>query len=149
MSNGMRWLLVIPGALFLLALSLLTFSYACNIMHANKMNMKTGQVEVNSTVNNLQLRAQNISDFLDQQLADINKQISALSTKIKLAQTEPTKFFQPQNQTKSIAGMTAGIDAMKTESTKIGEQQRNIKDLIDELNQLKRSLKNTPNTNKV
>ena len=148
MSNGMRWILIIPGALFLLALSLLTFSYACTIMHTNKITMKTGQTEVNSTVNSLQLRAQNISDFLDQQLTHTNKQIDDLSAKIKLAQTQPDKFFKKEDNAKSIAGMSAGLAAIKIETTQIGEQQRNIKVLIDELNQLKQTLKNVPSTTK-
>ncbi|HEV2613210.1 MAG TPA: hypothetical protein VGV92_00705 [Gammaproteobacteria bacterium] len=148
MSNGMRWMLVIPGALFLLSLSVLVASYACSIMHANRMNMKSGQFEANTTLNDVTSKAQNISDFLDQQLTHTNQQIDNLSTKIKLAQTEPAKFFQKEDNAKSIAGMSAGVTAMKTETVQIGEQQKNIKVLIDELNQLKRELRSSPSTSK-
>jgi len=147
MSNSMRWLLVIPGAIFLLALAALTFSYTCSIMHANRMAMKTGPFEANSTLSDVSSRAQNISDFLDQQLIHTNKQMDIVSAKIKLAQTQPDKFFQ-KNEAKTIAGMSAGVAAMKMEITQIGEQQKNIKELIDELNQLKRELKSIPTTNK-
>ena len=148
MSNGMRWVLVIPGAIFILALAALTFSYTCSIVHANRIAMKAGASEANSTLNNVTLKAQDISNFLDQQVTHDNKQIDDLSAKIKLAKTKPEQFFKKEDNAKAIEGMSAGVAAMKTEMAQIGEQQKNIKALIEQLNQLKRQLKGVPTTNK-
>ena len=141
MSNGMRWALIIPTAILILTLSavltVITFSSLNAMPHATTIVLKAGSIETAATMNELEIRAQDISNFLDQQLMHTNKRMGIMAEKIK-KETNP----------KAITGMSEGVAAMKIETAQIGEQQKNIKTLIDELNQLKRELKNSPITNK-
>lgn len=140
MTNGMRWVLIIPSALLILAFSALTFAYACMMMPVHTLRTKVGVTEVSSTLNNVVFRTQVLSDYLDIQQNRVNTQLNIIEAKLKLAKTDPNKVID-KNPAQAVAGLVAATQGLKIGLTQISEQQKNLKGLKDDLDQLKQALK--------
>jgi uncharacterized protein (DUF3084 family) len=142
-NKGMQWFLVIPSAILILALSWLVISYTCIMMHSNKVDVKIGQIEIGSKVRDVSAGLQNFSDYLDQQQTAVHRELDKVTAKLKLATTNPTAFEAQKTQT-AVTGLTQAVNGLKIASDKISDQQKNIKSLRDEVEQLKQELKRNP-----
>lgn len=139
MTNGMLWFIVIPTAALFLSLAALAGSYARIAWDANNINLNAGRVEVASNIRNIDQGIQSLSNFINQQQNNNNKQMEMVSAKLTLTKnSHPT--IAPQTTAQAVAGLNEAIIRIKNQSNQLAEQQRNIQAVKDELNQLKQEL---------
>jgi peptidoglycan hydrolase CwlO-like protein len=146
MTNKMLWWLVIPTAILISALAILTGAYARVAWNANKVSYEGPFGTLTANIENAQSQVQETSAFLEQQQTQLklySNQIEKLLSRMKYQDSTNSVSAKQQASgyiAETVTDLSGIATNLKVQSNMVVDQKKKLEAVSHDLQQFKQEL---------